>query len=206
MDNDKTVCCDLLLVRARIIDGSGTEPFEGCVAVKDGRITGLYRADAYELTETGDLLRLTAQTSGKEILIRAEETVDAGGLCLTPGFIDIHAHSDLTLPHYPLSESRILQGVTTELTGNCGMSAFPVADGHREELAYYLRECWDGRDFEWESIGGYLSYLEKLGTSTNIGILTGHGSIRLAVMGFSDAVPTDEEMAQMKALLRRDLE
>lgn len=95
---------DLIIKNARIIDGTNAPWFRGDVGIKDGRI------ERIGILEGSD----------------SKETVDAEDQYLVPGFIDIHCHSDSTLFDYPLAESRILQGITTELGGNCGISPAPV--------------------------------------------------------------------------------
>ena len=94
---------DILFKNARIVDGTGSPAYKGDLAVKDGKIAKIGKINA-----------------------EAKETIDCDGLVLSPGFIDIHSHSDFSILGVPLSESRILQGVTTELGGDCGLSPAPV--------------------------------------------------------------------------------
>ena len=96
---------DLIIKNVRILDGTSAPWFRGSVAVKDGRIC---KVGSFQDCE-------------------AREVVDGGDKYLAPGFIDIHAHSDVTLPSYPQAESRILQGITTEIGGDCGLSVAPVS-------------------------------------------------------------------------------
>lgn len=91
----------------------------------------------------------------------ARELVDGNDCCLAPGFIDIHSHSDTTLPEYPLAESRILQGITTEIGGDCGLSVAPVSPD--PEKKKQLRDYVGDLDYTWESVGGYLDFLEARG-------------------------------------------
>ena len=105
---------DLLLKNCRLIDGTGSPWRRADVGVKDGKI-------AFVGKECADS--------------ETEETVDCGDFYLAPGFIDIHSHSDTTIFDYPAAESRILQGVTTELGGDCGISAAPVSqDPEKKKL------------------------------------------------------------------------
>lgn len=175
---------DLIIKNCRIIDGTGAPWYRGDVAVKNGRIEAI----------------------GSLVNEMAAEIVDAGDHYLTPGFIDIHSHSDLSILDYSLAESRILQGITTEIGGNCGMSAAPVSDEHREDLLDYLRECWQEEPFAWHRVSEYLDAVEQRGTSVNIGTEVGHGTIRLAVMGFREGKPSDSELEEMKRYLREALE
>lgn len=96
----------------------------------------------------------------------AAETVDGGDLYLAPGFIDIHSHSDITLMKYPQAESRILQGITTEIGGNCGMSAAPVSENEKrkKELEAYIGEM----DYDWNTVGEFLKKVRQCRPSVNL--------------------------------------
>jgi len=106
---------DLIIRHARIIDGTGSPWFSGDVAVKNGRIAAM----------------------GPRLCGEAKEEIDATGLTLTPGFIDIHSHSDFSLVVDGSAESRLLQGVTTEIGGNCGLSPAPVLPERLDMLQKY---------------------------------------------------------------------
>lgn len=174
---------DLVIRNVRVIDGSSAPWFRGWVGVKDGVIAAVGTGSA-----PGD----------------ARETVDGGDRYLTPGFIDIHAHSDTRLQGCPTADSRILQGVTTEIGGLCGLSVAPV--NHDPARLKQLRDYVGDLDYSWETVGQYLDVLEDVGTSTNFGTAVGHGTLRIAAMGF-DARPAEPaELETMKALLRRALE
>lgn len=166
---------DLLFQNAKIVDGTGAPWYYGDVAVSGGRIAKI----------------------GK-IKDSAKQVIDAGGLVLSPGFIDIHSHSDFTIMTYPLSESRILQGVTTELGGDCGLSPAPVNPAKKELLQRYVGFLSGDMPFNWQTMGQYLDAVEKNGTSTNFATMVGQGTIRIATMGFDDREPTQEELAQMR--------
>ena len=172
---------DLVFKNVRILDGTSAPWFRGWVAVRDGAIA-----------ETG------AGTPPA-----ARETVDGEDQYLAPGFIDIHAHSDTSLPTYPQAESRILQGITTEIGGDCGLSVAPVSPD--PEKKRQLRDYVGDLDYRWETMGEYLDYMEALGPSVNFGTAVGHGTIRLAAMGFEARKATEQEMAEMAALLRQSL-
>lgn len=172
---------DLIIKNARILDGTGAPWFRGDVAVKDGKIV-----------RVGCL-------NGEE----AKEIQEAEDRYLAPGFMDIHSHSDCSLPKYPLAESRVLQGVTTEIGGDCGLSVAPVSrDPEKKKL---LRDYVGDLSYDWETTGEYLDFLEKQGISVNFGTAVGHGTIRLAAMGFEDRKATVAEMEVMKTYLRREL-
>lgn len=174
---------DLVIRNVRVIDGSSAPWFRGWVGVKDGVIAAVGTGRA-----PGD----------------ARETVDGEDNYLTPGFIDIHAHSDTRLQGCPTADSRILQGVTTEIGGLCGLSVAPV--NHDPARLKQLRDYVGDLDYSWETVGQYLDVLEGVRTSTNFGTAVGHGTLRVAAMGF-DARPAEPaEMETMKALLRKALE
>ncbi len=163
---------DVIIRNGKIIDGSGNPWFHGDIGIVDGRVA-----------EIGNL----ADQAGKE-------EYDACGRYVAPGFIDIHTHSDKTLATYPQSESRILQGVTTEIGCNCGISPFPVVPERLADLKSY-----EGGDlpYQWKDAKGFLDYMESMGCSTNLGCLVGHGSLRLAVMGYSTEKAS---LGQLKAM------
>ena len=174
---------DTIIKNARILDGTGAPWFRGDVAIRDGRIA-----------KVGYL-------QGPEN--RAVAVKDAEDRYLSPGFIDIHSHSDCSLPDYPLAESRILQGITTEIGGDCGLSVAPVSpDPEKKKL---LRDYVGDMSYDWESTGGYLDMLDKRRPGVNFGTAVGHGTIRLAVMGFEARKADPGELDAMKTLLRREL-
>lgn len=173
---------DLMIKNVRILDGTSAPWFRGGVAIKDGRIC-----------KVGNLRGC-----------KAKEIIDGEDKYLSPGFIDIHAHSDVTLPSYPQAESRILQGITTEIGGDCGLSVAPVSrdPNKRKQLKDYVGDL----PYTWETVGEYLDDLEAKRPSVNFGTAVGHGSLRIYAMGFEDRKPTAEEMEVMKAALRQALE
>ncbi|MCR6668918.1 MAG: D-aminoacylase [archaeon YNP-WB-040] len=166
-----------------IVDGSGNPWFKANIAIEDGRISAISRHEYFN----------------------AERVIDASGLIVAPGFIDIHSHSDVTLLVDPLAESKVMQGVTLEVVGNCGSSAAPVVGDFavkrmRRRLAEY------NLNLEWGSVGEYFSFMERIGVSVNVAMLVGHGQIRSCVMGFEAREPTLSELEEMKLLLRDSLE
>ena len=171
---------DTVIKHVRILDGTGAPWFRGWVGIKDGRI-------------------MKVGTGAPE----AADVVDGEDTYLAPGFIDIHSHSDTTLPGCPLAESRILQGITTEIGGDCGLSVAPVSPDPEKKrlLADYVGEM----DYSWGNVGGYLDYMERQKLSVNFGTAVGHGTIRLAAMGFESRTATEAEMELMRQLLRQSL-
>src|SRR2546428_12354135 len=124
--------------------------------------------------------------------------IDASGKYVAPGFIDIHTHSDLGILVEPTAECAVRQGVTTDVIGNCGDSPAPISERYRElamrRFGYYVQ----ARDWTWSTYGGYLDFLERQGVGINIAGLVGHGSMRIAVMGFEERPPSRDELGAMK--------
>lgn len=177
---------DTVIKNVRIIDGSNAAWYRSDIGIKDGKIAKIGIVDLPKRDELGD----TTVVDGKD-------------LYAAPGFIDIHSHSDTSLMEYPKAESRILQGVTTEIGGNCGLSTAPVsADADKKEM---LRAYVGDLSYDWQSVAGFLDKMEETPISVNFGTEVGHGSIRIAAMGFENRKPTAEEMAKMRELLRESL-
>ncbi len=172
---------DILIRGGTVIDGSG-RPGEGAdVAIADGRIVRIAPALA------GDAARI----------------IDAAGLAVTPGFIDIKTHSDFTLPINPKAESKVRQGVTTEIIGHCGFSVAPVLPGKAQLLADYLSGGAPWLPFREMSFPDYLDTFPQV--AVNAGMLVGHNTLRLMAMGLEDRAPTSAELDQMIALLDEGL-
>jgi N-acyl-D-amino-acid deacylase len=170
---------ETLIKNGFLIDGAGNPWFKADIGISKGKIEKI----------------------GWLVNVSAEKVIDARGLIVCPGFIDIHTHSDLTLLINPRAESKIRQGVTTEVVGNCGSSAAPV----RKETFKFLKDEWGPEakavKWNWASLGDYLNRLEKQGVSLNVASLVGHGTVRTAVLGVENRAPTDEEMKEMKTLV-----
>ncbi|WP_035795423.1 N-acyl-D-amino-acid deacylase family protein [Kitasatospora mediocidica] len=174
---------DLLFRGATVIDGTGAERRRADVTVDAGVITAL-----------GDGL------TGRQV-------IDAEGLVLAPGFIDMHAHSDLRLLVEPDHPSRVTQGVTCELLGQDGLSYAPVDDVTLPQLRRQLAG-WngdpDGFGWDWRTVGQYLDRLDR-GIAVNACYLVPHGSLRMMVLGWQDRPPTPQELARMRELLGQGL-
>ena len=176
-----------LIRGALVIDGSNGEPFRGDIAVKDGLIT--------EVSPS-------IKGGGKNV-------IQVDGLVAAPGFIDIHSHTDLTIFRHPLAESKALQGVTTEVIGNCGIGAFPANDERMAILTDYLRmhEFHIPSDgLSWNNFAQYADQLDRIGLGLNLVPLVAHGTLRIAMMGAEDRIPSDKELQGMKSLLGDSLE
>src|ERR1043166_309102 len=172
---------DLLIRGGTLIDGSGAPGTRGDLAIADGRIAAL-----------------APSLDG-----RAEKIIDAADLAVTPGFIDIKTHSDFVLPINPKAESKVRQGVTTEIIGHCGFSVAPVLPGKAKVLADYLSGGAPWLPFREMSFPEYLAAFPAV--SVNTGMLVGHNTLRLMVMGLEDRAPTPAELGAMIALLEDGL-
>ena len=133
----------------------------------------------------------------------AARTIDAENLVVAPGFIDIKTHSDFTLPLNPRAESKIRQGVTTEVIGHCGFSVAPALPGKAEMLRDYLSPSAPWLQFRETSFSDYLDGFPA--TSTNVCPLVGHNTLRLMVMGMAPRAASGDEIAAMAALLEAAL-
>ena len=170
---------DLKITGGQLIDGTGAPARRGDVGVTGDAITAV-----------GDLSR---EPAGR--------TIDATGRTVTPGFIDMHSHSDWRLWDNRRAESKIRQGVTTEVIGNCGFSPAPVSDQFRDEMRGFALYLPAGMDFSWRRVADYLARYESEGVALNVAQLIGHGTLRLAAMGFARRPPTAAEQAHMERMM-----
>jgi N-acyl-D-amino-acid deacylase len=136
-------------------------------------------------------------------------TVDAAGLVVAPGFIDSHSHSDRTVFHVPAGNSKVMQGVTTEVVGNCGLGLFPAGAGsRRRELEGYLATM-EGElppgGISWDDFAGFAAAVERLGPGRNLACLVAHGALRIAAMGAADRPPAADELEDMREMLDTSL-
>lgn len=136
----------------------------------------------------------------------AARRLDAAGHVIAPGFIDIHNHSDLALLADGRAESMIRQGVTTQVTGNCGLTAAPVHDAIRADLQRTMSGLEYGLAWTWNTFGQFLDALRAAPKATHVAPLVGHGAIRAAAMGFADQRPTADELESMKRLVAQAME
>jgi len=184
---------DLLIRGATLLDGTGSPSRRCDVGVAGGKIAAV-----------------------GEIKDAASKTVDAGGLCLMPGIVDVHTHYDAQITWDPTLSPSVSLGVTTAILGNCGFGIAPCPKPLRETMLKNLSvvEGMDleallrGTRWEFETFAEYLDALERVRPLANVGVLAGHSTIRTAVMG-EDAstrkIPTENELAQMKRILREAL-
>ena len=171
---------DVLIKGARVFDGEIFLIGDVCVGVKWGKIASI------------------GKSFGK-----AKRIINASGLVLTPGFIDIHSHSEFTALVNPKSESKICQGVTTELVANCGFGPWPCKNAAGSRLKERL-EC-HGLKLEWNSLQGYFDFLAKVRPSVNMGVFIGHGNVRASVIGYENRVPDEKEIKHMRGLVEEGM-
>ena len=173
---------DMLIRQATIIDGTGEPGWEGDVGVKDGYFNAI---------------KPTIEPRN------AKQTIEGKGLVLAPGFIDIHTHSDDYWLQDPLSEIKLRQGVTMEVVGNCGISLAPLLTQTKKlALSEALIAQENHNAFKDAfSFADYRELIEEKHLAINLIGLIGHGTLRIAVMGFSDKDPDARQMEQMKKLL-----
>src|SRR5216117_2913172 len=172
---------DIIIKGGTVYDGTGGEGHVTDVAIRGDRIAGV-----------GDFARASAK-----------KTIDARGLAVAPGFINMLSWSNESLIQDGRSQSEIRQGVTTEIMGE-GESMGPVNDRVREHM---LRAQADIKyDIKWKTLAEYLQYLEKRGVSCNVASFIGATTIRENVIGLEDKPPTPEQLDQMRELVRREME
>jgi N-acyl-D-amino-acid deacylase len=176
---------DLVVENGRVVDGTGNPWFLGDIGIEDGKIVEVGRVDQ-----------------------GGREKIDAGGLVVAPGFIDGHCHSDLMVLDDPGSEIKLQQGVTTEVVGNCGMTPAPFAPQNLDLLRTYVEPVLGntGREWRWETVEQYFDALLEARPSENVATYVGHGTLRIAVMGFENRPASGEELDRMKGLLEEALQ
>ena len=178
---------DIVIRNGNIIDGTGSPAFEADIAIDGDSISAIGK-----VTDTGT------------------EEIDAKGLAVTPGFVDLHTHLDAQIGWDPDLTSITWHGVTTALLGNCGVTFAPCKPGDKEFLAGMMETVEDipkkailsGLPWDWESYGGYLDSIERSGPQINVGGLAGHCAIRFYVMGERsvEEPATPDEIAQIAKL------
>ncbi|MBA7681351.1 D-aminoacylase [subsurface metagenome] len=172
---------DLVIRNGMVVDGSGNPWFKADIGIEGELISEIGR------------------------LSHGKEEIDARGRIVSPGFIDVHTHSDLPLLVDPRAESKVRQGVTTEVVGNCGSSAAPLLLKTMDQMKHHFSLYDPSLEVDWTTMDEYLARLEKSGIGVNCLTLIGHGTIREGVMGVKNALPTDAEMSQMKRLIEESM-
>ena len=187
---------DVVIKNGLVLDGTGASEYRADIGVRGDRIVAI--GDLPELSENPD-----ASGNGPRV-------IDAAGSVVTPGFIDLHAHSDLSFLIDPHADSKLRQGVTLELVGNCGMSyCAPLNDRTRETYDGWLsRMGGDDSDSEpgWTDFGGFLDALEEAGPVINVATQIGHNQVRSAVIGEDARAPSYEELEAMRRIVAEALD
>ncbi|MFJ9207371.1 amidohydrolase family protein [Streptomyces sp. NPDC102264] len=189
---------DLVIRDVRVVDGTGGPSYRADVGVEDGRIAAIRREGE-------------PRPSGARVL-------DAAGLALSPGFIDMHAHSDLALLRDPDHSAKAAQGITLEVIGQDGLSYAPVDDTTLAQVRQAITG-WNGDgsdiDVDWRTVGGYLDRLDRAfegqgfdggGIAVNAAYLIPQGTVRMYAVGWDDRPATDAELARMKRLVAESME
>ena len=179
---------DIVIKNGKIVNGTGKAPFFGDIAIKNNAIS-----------EIG------------EVNSRAKRQIDAEGLVVSPGFVDIHTHLDAQIGWDPELKPVSHHGVTSVLMGNCGVTFAPCKPEDRELIAHMMQTVEDipkdailgGLPWDWESYGGYLNSIQKLNLGINVAGMVGHAAIRYYVMGERsvEEFATDEEIQQMSDIV-----
>ena len=174
---------DIKIINGVIIDGSGKDAYKADLGITGDKITKI-----------GDLSNEDAKT-----------TIDAKGQVVSPGFIDMHTHSDMSLVYDRNASSRIRTGVTTDVIGNCGIGVAPVKEENKQLLLDYLGTRIVGSmpvklELKWDSYESYIEYMEEKPPAVNVAPLLAQGPIRIYEMGFSKEEPTDKELENMVEL------
>lgn len=172
---------DLILKNGNVYDGSGAEMQQLDVGVKAGVIHAVGKLDA-----------------------QAAEVIDCAGLAVAPGFIDMHTHSDASLMTDPDGFSSLMQGVTTEIIGNCGFSCAPCIN--QELVEQFMIGRQPSLKFAWRTFDDYLNALQSKKPGVNVAAYVGHNTVRLNVLGYQPRGADEEEIAYMGTLIRQSLE
>jgi N-acyl-D-amino-acid deacylase len=183
---------DLVIRDADVVDGSGEPSYRADVVIDGGRIVSIVKEAAAAGCQRP----------------RAMRELDAEGLVLSPGFIDMHAHSDLALLRDPDHSAKAAQGVTLEVLGQDGLSYAPVDDRTLQEVRRAITG-WNGYgddiDFDWRSVGEYLDRLDR-GIAVNAAYLIPQGTVRALAVGWEDRPATPEELDRMRRLVAEGME
>jgi len=170
---------DVIITNGLVVDGSGRPATKTDVGIEADKITAV-----------GDLQHA-----------QAARTIDAAGMVVSPGFVDIHTHSDLSLLVEPYGKSKVMQGVTTEVSGNCGYSPFPISPERTPLLRATLSGLFgEDVDWAWTNLKEYRDVIAKKGVGMNIAPLVGHSAIRGTVVGFEERQATPDEIEAMQRL------
>ena len=172
---------DLIIRNGKVIDGTGNPHFNADIGIRGGEIDAISRGGQ---------------------MVEADRVLDVSGMIVSPGFIDTHSHDEAYILIDPQCSQKVLQGVTTDVIGNCGWSLAPLSDAHSNEFkAASALMGGANLDDDFWSLRTFHQYLERLDDGKpgiNVVPLVGHGTIRIAVIGYENRAPSESEMAEMK--------
>jgi N-acyl-D-amino-acid deacylase len=174
---------DLVIQGGTVFDGTGGPPFFADIGL------------------VGD----TIAAVGKIAPDQARTTIDASEMAVCPGFLDIHSHSDYTILRYPTALSRVRQGVTTEITGNCGASMAPLKGMAVDVISDEL-EVESGIEISWTDFDSFCTLVEDTGVSANQAMLVGHGVLRMGITAMDDRPMSADELRQAIQSLEQSLD
>lgn len=176
---------DLVVKSGLVVDGTGKAPYLADVGIHRGKIAAIDRSMSLE----------------------GERAVDATGLVIAPGFVDMHSHTDRSILRNLGAGSSLLQGITTEITGMCGGSAAPMTDEGAERYKRMAQERGMGPvEIPYRSVAQFLEHLDRTGIGTNLALMVGQGTVRGNVLGRDKRYPTDDELETMKRMVRDAME
>ncbi len=189
----------MIIKNITLFDGTGADGYPADILIDGERIARIIKSPG-----SRGACPERSRTGGTDKSFPDAEVIDCTGLAAAPGFIDIHAHSEFSLLVEPSAPSKIMQGVTTEVSGNCGMSAAPLigeaAKARRSEFAEL------GIKQTWTDFSGYFDALEKARPALNFATYCGHGNLRASVVGYVNRKPAEDEFRKMEALLAEAME
>lgn len=180
----------ILIKNGKIIDGSGNPWFYGDVLVEGEKISAVLQKPSLEDPSSNQTFQSPPEPG--------ISVIDATGCFVTPGFIDIHSHSDIPLFIDGKAQSVIRQGVTTQIVGNCGGWSFPLKGETRLHAEIEAKRYGYADHLPWETLAQYMEVLESRGISINVGVLAGHGAIRASVSGFAARPLSRDELEACK--------
>lgn len=178
---------DILITNGLVVDGTGKEGYHADLAIKDGKIVEIK----------------------KSLCIKAREVINAAGLVVCPGFIDVHSHNDL-VPYMDnrIQDLKLMQGVTTELVGQCGLGVVPCVESESKVWKNYVRGVVGDPGMEWKypTLDEYINGITSKGLKNNYAVLISHGAIRTSIIGFENRKPTETELHKMCEIVRNAME
>lgn len=177
---------DVLIKKGKVIDGTGNPWFQADIGIQGEKVVQVRHA----------------------ILSEARRVIDAAGLVVSPGFIDAHTHSDLRVFKHPEEDAKLMQGITTSVIGQDGLSVAPLDEANKEAMMRRVAGLLGTQlaEWPWNSMAEYLSALDKIHPATNSMMLVPHGAVRAMVVGWENRPATPAELEEMKKILAQAME